>query len=107
MTIYTARKLFALNCEVIVMSERIEKVYKVSGVQMAPNSPWMQRRGRDNRQAGESFRDMLKKRTGLKPQIVPQDVGEAAAWEGNGATQSLFYENGVDLRFFYQQREGL
>jgi len=48
----------------------------------------------------------LKKRTGAKAVAASRDVGEAAAWEGNGATQSLFYENGVDLRFFYAQREG-
>ena len=37
---------------------------------------------------------------------VPK-VSEAAVWEGSSATQSLFYENGVDLSFFYKLRAGL
>ena len=37
---------------------------------------------------------------------APQ-VSEAAVWEGSSATQSLFYENGVDLSFFYKLRAGL
>ena len=88
---------------VIVMMGKIDKISRVSSVKMDPNSPWLQRRNRDNQ---ESFQDMLKSQQ-RKASAVAEPDGEAATWDGNGATQSLFYENGVNLDFFYRQRIGM
>ena len=48
---------------------------------------------------------MLKNRKSRLEANAPET--EAATWEGNGATQSLFYEKGVNLDFFYHQRIGM
>ena len=88
---------------------KVYKINRVNGVNLDVNSPWLQRRNRDDQSRGEgSFREMLQssmERRGRKEE-VPK-VSEAAVWEGSSATQSLFYENGVDLSFFYKLRAGL
>ena len=88
---------------------KVYKINRVNGVNLDVNSPWLQRRNRDDQSQGEgSFREMLQSsmvRRGRKEE-VPK-VSEAAVWEGSSATQSLFYENGVDLSFFYKLRAGL
>lgn len=88
---------------------KVYKINRVNGVNLDVNSPWLQRRNRDDQSQGEgSFREMLQNsmaRRGRKEE-VPK-VSEAAVWEGSSATQSLFYENGVDLSFFYKLRAGL
>ena len=87
------------------MMSKVYKINRVNGVNLDVNSPWLQRRNRDDH---GSFREMLQSsmaRRGRKEE-APQ-VSEAAVWEGSSATQSLFYENGVDLSFFYKLRAGL
>ena len=107
---------------------KVYKINRVNGVNLDVNSPWLQRRNRDDQSQGEgSFREMenlcaqgyptltvrrprgiagsVTARRGRKEE-VPK-VSEAAVWEGSSATQSLFYENGVDLSFFYKLRAGL
>lgn len=87
------------------MMGKIDKISRITGVNFDPNSPWLQRRQRDNRGNGESFQDILKNQKAKREVSTPET--EAATWEGNGATQSLFYENGVNLEFFYHQRMGM
>lgn len=87
------------------MMGKIDKISRVTGVKLDPNSPWLQRRQRDNQGEEQSFREMLKKQTSKLEAVQPET--EAATWDGTGATQSLFYENGVDLEFFYHQRIGM
>lgn len=87
------------------MMGKIDKISRVTGVNLDPNSPWLQRRQRDNQGGRESFQDILNNQKAKRE--VSQPETEAATWEGNGATQSLFYENGVNLDFFYQQRMGM
>lgn len=88
---------------------KVYKINRVNGVNMDVNSPWLQRRNRDDQSRGEgSFREMLQSSMARRDrkEEVPK-VSEAAVWEGSSATQSLFYENGVDLSFFYKLRAGL
>lgn len=91
------------------MMSKVYKINRVNGVNLDVNSPWLQRRNRDDQSQGEgSFREMLQSsmaRRGRKEEAA--QVSEAAVWEGSSATQSLFYENGVDLSFFYKLRAGL
>lgn len=90
------------------MMGKIDKITKISGVQLDANSPWLQRRHRDDQGSEDSFKDMLRERAakGVRSSAAAAPGEEAAVWEGNGATQSLFYEKGVDLDFFYRQRLG-
>lgn len=87
------------------MMGKIDKISRVTGVKLDPNSPWLQRRQRDSQGEEQSFREMLKKQTSKLEAIQPET--EAATWDCTGATQSLFYENGVNLEFFYHQRIGM
>ena len=91
------------------MMSKVYKINRVNGVNLDMNSPWLQRRNRDDQAQGEgSFKEMLQNsmaRRGSKEE-TPQ-VSEAAVWEGSSATQSLFYEKGVDLSFFYKLRAGM
>ena len=88
---------------------KVYKINRVNGVNLDMNSPWLQRRNRDDQSQGEgSFREMLQNSMARRSrkEEAPK-VSEAAVWEGGSATQSLFYENGVDLSFFYKLRAGL
>ena len=80
-------------------------ISRITGVKLDPNSPWLQRRQRDGKGNERSFQDILKNRESRLEANAPET--EAATWEGNGATQSLFYEKGVNLDFFYHQRIGM
>lgn len=89
------------------MMGRVDRVARVKGVHLDVNSPWLQRRGRDD-QSGGSFRENLQhSMTRRRSEETAPQISEAAVWEGSGATQSLFYENGVDLDFFYKLRAGM
>lgn len=88
---------------------KVYKINRVNGVNLDVNSPWLQRRNRDDQSQGEgSFKEMLQSSMARRSrkEEMPQ-VSEAAVWEGSSATQSLFYENGVDLSFFYKLRAGM
>lgn len=88
---------------------KVYKINRVNGVNLDVNSPWLQRRNRDDQSQGEgSFKEMLQNSMARRSrkEEAPK-VSEAAVWEGGSATQSLFYENGVDLSFFYKLRAGL
>ena len=87
------------------MMGKIDKISRITGVKLDPNSPWLQRRQRDDQGAEGNFKDMLKNRKN-RLEANTQET-EAATWDGNGATQSLFYEKGVNLDFFYHQRMGM
>lgn len=91
------------------MMSKVYKINRVNGVNLDVNSPWLQRRNRDDQSQGEgSFKEMLQNSMARRSrkEEAPK-VSEAAVWEGGSATQSLFYENGVDLSFFYKLRAGL
>ena len=91
------------------MMSKVYKINRVNGVNLDMNSPWLQRRNRDDQSQGEgSFKEMLQNSMARRSrkEEAPK-VSEAAVWEGGSATQSLFYENGVDLSFFYKLRAGL
>ena len=94
---------------VVVMMSRVNRVNRINGVNLDVNSPWLQRRNRDDQSgSGGSFREALQSsmaRRRREEEAV--QVSEAAVWESSGATQSLFYENGVDLDFFYRLRAGM
>ena len=88
---------------------KVYKINRVNGVNLDVNSPWLQRRNRDDQSQGDgSFKEMLQSSMARRsPKEETQQSSEAAVWEGSSATQSLFYENGVDLSFFYKLRAGL
>ena len=44
------------------MMGKIDKVSRITGVKLDPNSPWLQRRQRDGQGNDRSFQDMLKNR---------------------------------------------
>lgn len=87
---------------------KVDRIEKISNVRLDANSPWLQSRHRDDQGSEDAFREKLQgsiaKRSRAAASSMPS--GEAAVWDGTGATQSLFYENGVDLGFFYRQRLG-
>lgn len=95
--------------EVIIMMGKVDKITKVTGVKLDVNSPWLQRRQRDGQGDEESFREALQGSMARRARrsAAPAMSSEAAVWEGNSATQSLFYENGVNLDFFYRNRAGI
>ena len=93
---------------VVIMMSRVDRVNRINGVNLDVNSPWLQRRNRDDQSgSGGSFKETLQNSMARRRrEEVAAQVSEAAVWESSGATQSLFYENGVDLDFFYRLRTG-
>ena len=91
------------------MMSKVYKINRINGVNLDVNSPWLQRRNRDDQSQGDgSFKEMLQSSMARRsPKEETTQASEAAVWEGSSATQSLFYENGVDLSFFYKLRAGL
>lgn len=90
------------------MFSAISKVEKQRNVEVTSHSARLRRPNRDDqsKQQGQ-FKEMLAKSMARQRNYAHraepegQDT-EAAVWEGNGVTQSLFYQNGVDLGFFYR-----
>lgn len=94
----------------VSMMSKVDKVNKIKAVNLDANSPWLQRRNRDDQsQAEGSFRDILQSNIARRAMrhSAETESGEAAVWEGSGVSQSLFYEKGVDLGFFYNARTNI
>jgi len=70
------------------MMGKIDKVSRITGVKLDPNSPWLQRRQRDGQGNEGSFQDMLKNRKSRLEACTPET--EAATWEGNGSISFIF-----------------
>ena len=85
--------------------DKISKVNRVNPADLNLQEAWLRRR-QDDESSGnkQQFQNMLKQ-TIKKQKDNDQNIEEteAAVWEGNSATQSLFYQQGVDLRFFHPQ----
>lgn len=92
---------------VVIMMGRVDRVARIKGVKLDVNSPWLQRRGRDDQSGGGFQENLQRSMTRRRREESAPQISEAAVWEGSGATQSLFYENGVDLDFFYKLRAGI
>lgn len=86
----------------------VPKLDKLHSVEMTAHSARLRRHNRDDQSNQQGlFKDMLAqtmaKQKSYKPQAETEGrETEAAVWEGNGVTQSLFYQKGVNLDFFYR-----
>ena len=59
------------------MMGKIDKVSRITGVKLDPNSPWLQRRRRDGQGNEGSFQDMLKNSKRPMPQKLRRLPGRA------------------------------
>ena len=81
------------------MLEKIERVARVKGVDCDMNSPFLRKNSRDDQNNGKSpFQKMLTEK--MRQQREDAPISEAYVLDCQQVTQSLFYEGGVDLRFF-------
>ena len=81
------------------MLEKIERVARVKGVDCDVNSPFLRKNNRDDQNSGKSpFHKMLTEKMRQQGEETP--VAEAYVLDCQQVTQSLFYQGGVDLRFF-------
>ena len=80
------------------MVERIEKVNRVKGVDYDVNRPFERKEGYgDGTGKDSAFRQMLKKQM-EKNTSENAPIAEAYAVDIQRATQSLFYQDGLNLR---------
>ena len=89
----------------VILVDGLLKVDKIKSVYLKPHEDWLNRRNRQNSSDNhkESFQQKLQQRM-EKEEAKAVDTGEAAVWEGSNVTQSLFYQQGVNLDHFYQLR---
>jgi len=81
------------------MLEKVERVARVKGVDCDVNSPFLRKNSGDDQYSGRSpFHKMLNEK--LRQQQEEAKVTEAYVLDCQQVTQSLFYQGGVDLRFF-------
>lgn len=81
------------------MLEKVARVARVKGTDCDVNSPFLRKNSRDDQQKDKSpFQKMLSEKIRQEQPSAP--VSEAYVMDCTRATQSLFYQQGVDLRFF-------
>lgn len=81
------------------MLEKVARISRIKGTDCDVNSPFLRKNSRDDQQKNKSpFQQMLSAKIKQEQQDAP--ISEAYVMDCNRVTQSLFYKQGVDLRFF-------
>ena len=86
----------------VILVDGLLKVDKIKSVYLKPHEDWLSRQNSSDNHK-ESFQQILQQRM-EKEEAKAVDTGEAAVWEGSNVTQSLFYQQGVNLDHYYQLR---
>ncbi|MBO6178825.1 MAG: hypothetical protein IKN12_03980 [Selenomonadaceae bacterium] len=79
------------------MIERIERTERIKGIDRNESRD-KRKSGYDDNAPEKKFSDFLKKAAKTKPAERPAKIGEAYRLEVGRATQSLFYEGGLDFK---------